>query len=183
MATGKQLNGVDADEQRLEALLDVLTSRSGDMAVRAYDTYASAVPETAMWSEAERDRFISQSRQRFEAILSIAGQADELDEALLSELRDVGMTAAWAGNPLPPLLMVLRISRDLVVQSALAVAEEGGRRWGAPLSVLLARVLHATDRFTDALAQGYWAALVGEPEADAGIRLVHAGIRLVDGPG
>ena len=178
MPTGKRLSSIDAsgDEHRLEALLDVLASRSAEMALRAYETYASAVPETAMWSEAERDRFVGQARRRFEAILTIAGQGDGLDDALVRELHDVGMTAAWAANPLPPLLMVLRISRDLVVQSALSIAGEGGRRWGEPLSLLLTRVLPAMDRLTDALAQGYWAAMVDG--GDAGV-----GVRLVDQPG
>lgn len=173
MLTGK-LSTIDAtgDEGRLEALLDVLASRSDEMALRAYEIYASAVPEAAMWSDAERDRFVGQSRRRFEAILAVAGQDEGLDEALVGDLREVGMTAAWAGNPLPPLLMVLRISRDLVVQSALSSAEEGGRRWSVALSLLLTRVLPAMDRLTDALAQGYWAALVGEEVTDVGIRLV-----------
>ena len=174
MPTANRLSSIDAteDEQRLEALLDVLASRSDDMALRAYEIYAGAVPETAMWSEAERDRFVGQARRRFEAILTIANQGDGLDDALVRELKDVGMTAAWAANPLPPLLMVLRISRDLVVQSALSIAGEGGNRWGEPLSLLLTRVLPAMDRLTDALAQGYWAAMVEDREADVSIRLV-----------
>jgi hypothetical protein len=172
--SGKRLNSVEAtgEEGRLESLLDVLASRSDEMALRAYEIYAAAVPETALWSEAERERFIGQSRQRFESILAVAQQ--ELDDSLVRDLKALGMTAAWAGNSLPPLLMVLRISRDLVVQSALSIAEEGGARWGGPLSLLLTRVLPAMDRLTDALAQGYWAALVGEdePEADVRMRLV-----------
>ena len=172
MRTGKRLNSVGAagDEDRLEALLDVLASRSDEMALRAYEIYAAAVPETAQWSDAERDRFVGQSRRRFEAILGVAHQLD-LDDSLVRDMREMGMTAAWAGNPLPPLLMVLRISRDLVVQSALSIAEEGGRRWGVPLSLLLTRVLPAMDRLTDALAQGYWAAVVGE-ESMTELRLV-----------
>ncbi|MGH8972769.1 MAG: hypothetical protein ACRD0C_06140 [Acidimicrobiia bacterium] len=176
--SGQRLNSIDAagDEGRLEALLDVLASRSDEMALRAYEIYTAAVPETATWSDADRDRFVGQSRQRFEAILAVAGQGEEVDDSLVRDLKELGMTAAWAGNPLPPLLMVLRISRDLVVQSAMSIAEEGGRRWSVPLSLLLTRVLPAMDRLTDALAQGYWAALVGpeEParETDVRVRLV-----------
>jgi hypothetical protein len=174
--SGKRLNSVDAsgEEGRLESLLDVLASRSDEMALRAYEIYTAAVPETALWSETERERFIGQSRQRFESILAVVAHSDELDDSLVRDLKALGMTAAWAGSPLPPLLMVLRISRDLVVQSALSIAEEGGARWGVPLSLLLTRVLPAMDRLTDALAQGYWAALVGEdePEADVRMRLV-----------
>jgi PAS domain S-box-containing protein len=59
---------------------------------------------------------------------------------------------------------VLRISRDLVVQTAVELAEEGGRHWGLALSLLLTRVLPAMDRLTDSLAQGYWAAMIGREE-------------------
>src|SRR5439155_18497320 len=71
---------------------------------------------------------------------------------------------AWSGSPLPQLLVVLRISRDLVVQTAIELAEERGRHWGLALSLLLTRVLPAMDRLTDAIAQGYWAAVVGREE-------------------
>jgi PAS domain S-box-containing protein len=147
-------------------LLDVLASRSDEMALRAYDIFAAAVPETALWTVEERHRFIDQSRKRFEAILAVTGQGAHVDEALVADLKEVGASAAWAGSPLPQLLVVLRISRDLVVQSAVTIAEEGGRRWGLALSLLLTRVLPAMDRLTDALAQGYWSAVVGKEETD-----------------
>src|SRR5437016_1037772 len=84
----------------------------------------------------------------------------------VADLQEVGASAAWAGSPLPQLLVVLRISRDLVVQTAVELAEERGRHWGLALSLLLTRVLPAMDRLTDALAQGYWAAVVGREETD-----------------
>lgn len=149
-----------------KALLDALASRSEEMARRAYDIFAAAVPEAALWTDEERARFLDQSRKRFEAILAVTGQGEEVDEALIDDLRDVGGSAAWAGSPLPQLLVVLRISRDLVVQGAVEVAEAGGRRWGLALSLLLTRVLPGMDRLTDALAQGYWQAVVGKEEDD-----------------
>jgi len=149
-----------------KALLDVLASRSDEMALRAYDIFAASVPETVLWGDEERDRFIAQSRKRFEAILAVTGQGEHVDEALVADLKQVGASAAWAGSPLPQLLVVLRISRDLVVQSAVTIAEEDGRRWGLALSLLLNRVLPAMDRLTDALAQGYWSAVVGKEETD-----------------
>ncbi|MGH9036606.1 MAG: PAS domain S-box protein, partial [Acidimicrobiia bacterium] len=147
-------------------LLDVLASRSDEMALRAYDIFAAAVPETALWTDEDRHRFVDQSRKRFEAILAVTGSGEHVDESLVGDLKEVGASAAWAGSPLPQLLVVLRISRDLVVQSAVAIAEEGGRRWGLALSLLLTRVLPAMDRLTDALAQGYWSAVVGKEETD-----------------
>src|SRR5205823_7365629 len=145
-------------------LLDALDGRSDEMARRAFDIFATAFPEATGWSLAEQARFIDQARARFEAILAVTGQGAEVDEALVGDLQDVGASAAWAGSPLPQLLVVLRISRDLVVQTAVELAEERGRHWGLALSLLLTRVLPAMDQLTDALAQGYWAAIVGREE-------------------
>lgn len=147
-----------------QALLDALESRSEEMARRALDIFQGTVPEASIWTAEEQARFIDQARKRFEAILAVTGQVEEVDEDLVGDLQDVGASAAWAGSPLPELLVVLRISRDLVVQTAVEVAEEKGRRWGLALSLLLTRVLPAMDRLTDALAQGYWAAIVGREE-------------------
>jgi PAS domain S-box-containing protein len=50
------------------------------------------------------------------------------------------------------------------VQTAVEVAEERGRHWGLALSLLLTRVLPALDRLTDAIARGYWAAVIERQE-------------------
>jgi PAS domain S-box-containing protein len=147
-----------------QALLDALDGRSEEMARRAFDVFTTVFPEALAWSLTEQARFIEQARKRFEAILAVTGQGEEVDEALVGDLQDVGASAAWSNSPLPQLLVVLRISRDLVVQTAIEVAEERGRHWGLALSLLLTRVLPAMDRLTDAIAQGYWAAVVGREE-------------------
>jgi PAS domain S-box-containing protein len=147
-----------------QALLDALDGRAEEMARRAYAVFQAVFPEAAEWSLTERARFVEQARARFEAILAVTGQGEAVDQALVSELEQVGAAAAWAGSPLPQLLVVLRISRDLVVQTAVEVAEERGRHWGLALSLLLTRVLPAIDRLTDAVAQGYWAAVVHREE-------------------
>jgi PAS domain S-box-containing protein len=154
-------DGVSVDPQ---ALLDALDGKSEDMARRAYDIFAAAFPDAAAWTLGEQARFIEQARKRFEAILAVTGQGEEVDEALVSDLQEVGATAAATSSPLPQLLVILRISRDLVVQTAVEVAEERGRHWGLALSLLLTRVLPAMDRLTDAVAQGYWAAVVQREE-------------------
>jgi PAS domain S-box-containing protein len=158
---------VDADD-----LLDALDERCGDMARRALDIFVTVFPETASWDERERSRFVDQARSRFEAILAVASPGAEVDEALTGDLQEVGATAAWSGSTLPQLLVVLRISRDLVVQTAVELAEERGGHWSLPLSLLLTRVLPAMDRLTDALGQGYWAAVVGR-EAEQKARYEH----------
>ena len=147
-----------------QALLDALDGRSEEMAKRAYDIFSTAFPEAQSWTISEQARFIEQARKRFEAILAVTGQGEEVDDALTGDLQDVGASAAWSGSPLPQLLVILRISRDLVVQTAVEVAEERGRHWGLALSLLLTRVLPAMDRLTDAVAQGYWAAVVHREE-------------------
>jgi PAS domain S-box-containing protein len=147
-----------------QSLLEALDGRSEEMARRAFDIFAAAFPEARAWSLSEQARFIDQAANRFEAILAVTGQGSAVDEALVGDLQDVGAAAAWAGSPLPHLLAILRISRDLVVQTAVELAEQRGRHWGLALSLLLTRILPAMDRLTDALAQGYWAAQVSREE-------------------
>src|SRR3954466_14376609 len=145
-------------------LLDALDGKSEEMARRALDIFATVFPEASSWSMKEQARFIEQAKGRFEAILAVTGQGAEVDEALVGDLQDVGAGAAWSGSPLPQLLVILRISRDLVVQTAVELAEERGSHWGLALSLLLTRVLPAMDRLTDAIAQGYWSAILGREE-------------------
>jgi PAS domain S-box-containing protein len=157
----------DADD-----LLEALDGRCGDMARRAYEIFVTVFPDTREWEERERNRFIDQATSRFEAILAVASQGAEVDEALTGDLQEVGAAAAWAGSPLPQLLVVLRISRDLVVQTAVELAEERGGHWSLSLALLLTRVLPAMDLLTDAIAQGYWDAVVGR-EAEQKARYEH----------
>lgn len=158
-----------ADPQELLAALD---GESEDMARRAFDIFTQVFPESRRWGLREQQQFITQARSRFEAILAVTGSGAEVDEALVGDLQDVGADAAWSGSPLPQLLVVLRISRDLVVQTAVELAEARGSRWGLALSLLLTRILPAVDRLTDSLAQGYWAAMIGKEE-DARARYQH----------
>lgn len=145
-----------------QALVDALDGHSDDMARRAFDVFQTVFPEAAAWTLGEQSRFIEQSRRRFEAILAVTAHGEAVD--LASELAQVGAAAAGSGASLPQLLVVLRISRDLVVQTAVEVSEERGRHWGLALSLLLTRILPAMDRLTDAVAQGYWEAIVGREE-------------------
>jgi signal transduction histidine kinase len=169
--SGNILDTFDAERADPRALLEALDGKSEEMARRAYDIFASVFPETATWSMTHQARFIEQAKARFEAILAVTGQGAEVDEALVGDLEEVGANAAWADSSLPELLVVLRISRDLVVQTAVELAEERGRHWGLALSLLLTRVLPAMDRLTDSLAQGYWhATLAREAESKARYR-------------
>ena len=136
------------------------------MARRALDLFQSVTPEASVWTAEEQQRFVDQSTARFEAILAVTRAGNDVDDSLLEDLREVGASAAWAGSPLPQLLVVLRISRDLVVQTAVEIVETRGQGSSQALALLLTRVLPALDRLTDALAQGYWAAVLGREETD-----------------
>ena len=153
----------DADPTEL---LEALEGRSSEMARRALEIFRLAMPEASIWTAEEQERFVDQSAARFEAILAVTRAGDQVDESLVDDLRDVGASAAWAGSPLPQLLVVLRISRDLVVQTSVEIAEARGQGSSQALALLLTRVLPAMDRLTDALAQGYWAAVIGREETD-----------------
>ncbi len=153
----------DADPTEL---LEALEGRSAEMARRALDIFRTAMPEASIWTAEEQERFVEQSTARFEAILAVTRAGDAVDDGLVDDLRDVGASAAWAGSPLPQLLVVLRISRDLVVQTSVEIAEAEGRGSSQALALLLTRVLPAMDRLTDALAQGYWSAVIGREETD-----------------
>jgi len=164
------LFGPGSDDLDPDALLVALDGRSEEMARRAFDVFVAAFPDAATWSMGEQYRFIAEAKARFEAILAVTALGDGADDALTTDLQEVGAGAAWAGSSLPQLLLVLRISRDLVVQTAVEVAEERGRHWGLALSLLLTRVLPAVDRLTDAVAQGYWNTIVErEQERDVAV--------------
>jgi PAS domain S-box-containing protein len=170
----------DLDQADPQDLLDALDARAEEMARRVYDLFSTVFPDAAGWGIREQAKFIEQATARFEAILAVTGQGSEVDEALAGDLEEVGARAARAGSPLPRLLVILRMSRDLVVQTAVELAEGRGRHWGLSLSLLLTRVLPAMDRLTDALAQGYWAAILSR-EGEARARYEHVVLHTADG--
>jgi PAS domain S-box-containing protein len=99
---------------------------------------------------------------------------------LLADLAGIGADAARHAVPLPGVLILLRTSRDLVVQTAIEVAEQRGRHWGLALTVVLTRVLPSIDRLSDALARGYWEAAL-EMEIEATDRYRHVVEQASDG--
>lgn len=148
------------------ALLEALDGKAPQMANRAFEIFMTVFPEAKEWRAAEQAKFVESARRRFEAILAVTAQGVDVDTDLVGDLEGVGAGAAWSGASLPQILVVLRISRDLVVQTAVEVAEERGRHWSMALSLVLTRVLPAMDRLTDAVAQGYWQAVVQREEED-----------------
>ncbi len=152
--------GVAAAATDPQALLDALDARTDELATQAYDRFTHEIPEAMNWSPRQRDTFLQQAKGRFGAILAVMGQGSEVDAALQRDLEEVGANAAWAGSSLPHLLIVLRISRDLLLQTAMRLSDEREGRLNASLAAFAARMLPAIDRLTDALANGYWNAMV-----------------------
>lgn len=143
-----------------EEILDALEDSIGDMARRAADIVATVFPEAAGWTPGERRRFERQASDRFAAIFTVTRSSQSMDDELFADLADAGGAAAFAGAPLPQVLLTLRISRDLMVQTAISAAEERGTQWGLALAVVLTRVLPVLDRLTDSVARGYWSAVI-----------------------
>jgi hypothetical protein len=157
-------------ELEAEAILDSLEDAVPSLAARALHIAEGVFPEAATWDDLERRRFEHQAGDRLAAILRMARSGDAVGAPELAELVEAGAVAAGAGAPLPHLLLALRVSRDLIVQAAVRLAGER-RDGGAPaLAVVLTKVLPVSDRLTDAVARGYWLAVVapGGPGGAAG---------------
>ena len=147
----------------VDALLAALSERAADMAQRGVDVYRAAFPgSTEGWATVDELAFLDQSKERFETIVAITRLGIDGDGG--ADLEVVGAGAAWSEESLPQLLMVLRISRDLAVQTAVELAVERGRYWGGALAVVITRLLAAIDQLTDAVARGYWQTMVAQKD-------------------
>jgi PAS domain-containing protein len=155
------------DDEALDpgSLLVALHLRSRAMAEHTLELLATVYPLAAEFNDAQREIFIAEAVERIEAIIALCARGPDSHEALELDMADVGEAAAHAGVPLPAVLIALRITRDLVVQTAIETAESRGRNWGVALSVTLTRVLPAIDRLSDAVALGYREAML-EIEAE-----------------
>ena len=171
---------LDAEELDPASLLAALDVRSSEMAEQTLDLLAAVYPSAAEFSPERRQRFIKEARHRMEAIIALCARGPGTDEPLEHDLAEVGAAAAHAGVPLPGVLVALRITRDLVIQTAIETAEARGRHWGLALSVTLTRVLPAIDLLADAVARGYREAVL-EIEAEGLERYRNLVERMSDG--
>ena len=146
--------------QDAERILDAIEAAIPSMASRAADIAAGVFPEAADWDDLERRRFERQAAERFEAIMSVTRRNDLAVDGIYDELADAGGAAAEAGAPLPQLLLALRMSRDLMVQTAVQTVDERGSL--SALAVVLTQVLPVFDRLTDAVTSGYWSTKLTE---------------------
>lgn len=154
------LTEIGGPESGADAILDALEASVATMARRTADVIATVFPDAAEWTPRQRTAFEEQAIDRFETILSVTRRSEGLDDELVADLADAGGAAAFAGASLPQILMTLRISRDLMVQTAVTAAEERGRHWGLALAVVLTRVLPVLDHLLDSVARGYWEAVI-----------------------
>jgi PAS domain-containing protein len=168
-------DGLDVD-----ALLELIGERTEEMAERSLDLFHLFLPESLTMQEEHRQRFLDEAGERIQAILTVCAHGAGGDETVEHDLADVGADAAHNGVPLPAVLVSLRVSRDLVVSTACDVAQERGRRWGLALAVALIKVIPAIDRLSDAVARGYWEALL-EIEAEGIDRFRTVVDRVADG--
>ena len=165
-----------------DALLALLDGRVEEMAERTLYLLRAVLPQARDWSDAQRQRFLAEASARIRAILAVCahGPGGPDEEVVARDLAEIGADAAHQGVPLPGMLVTLRTSRDLMVQTAVEVAEERGRRWGLALAVALTRVIPAIDRLSDAVARGYWEAVL-EIEAEGLDRFRTLVDRVADG--
>lgn len=146
-------------DMKPEELIDLLDGRAELMARRVLMLFAAMYPDAARWSDQQKWRFVQRTKSRFEAVLAVAALGGDVEESLYQDLRGIGAAAARSSTDLRQLLVLLRMSRDLVVQNAVDLADADHRHSGYALSLLLTRILPAMDRIGDAITSGYWEAL------------------------
>jgi PAS domain S-box-containing protein len=157
--------GAAVDEDLEGEILDAVRGQVPRMAQRTFELFAATV--TGVPTDGERrERFESEAAERIGAIIEVCARGPIGDEPLLDDLAGIGGDAARAGVPLPGVLVALRTTRDIVVRTAVEVAEARGRHWGLALNMVLTRVLPSIDRLSDAVARGYWEAIL-EIEVEA----------------
>lgn len=142
-----------------QELVDLLDERAEHMALRLLKMYSIVYPQAASWPVSRQGKFIERTKSHFEAFLAIAALGDRIQPELVEELHSIGAAAARSGSKLPQVLTMLRVSRDLVVQNAVDLAENGERPGGHALALVLTRILPAMDALGDALTAGYWEAM------------------------
>jgi len=165
-----------------DALLALLEGRVDEMAERALYLLQGVMPEAREWTEVQRERFLTEAGARIRGIIAVCahGPGSVHVDGVAKDLAEIGADAANSGVPLPAVLVALRTTRDLMVQTAVEAAEDRGRRWGLALAVTLTRVIPSIDRLSDAVARGYWEAVL-EIEAEGLDRFRTLVDRVADG--
>jgi PAS domain S-box-containing protein len=155
-------DGPRKERQTIEAaggyheLLEELENKIDDLAGQTFERFSQTVAEARQWPAPQREGFIAQARGRFDAVLAVVDKDLKIEEALVHDLEMVGANAAGNGSSLHHILLVLRISRDLLVKAALDVARTRKTGWDGAVREFVSRVMPAIDRLADSITQGYW---------------------------
>ncbi len=149
-----EFNAASDDRQ---ALLSALESSVDELSRRAFEHYSRSIPSARQWSPEQRDAFVLQAKGRFGAVLAVIQHGSQVDEALRSDLERVGAAAATSGTELAHVLLVLRISRDLLLSTAMQLSVEKNHAWDHLLTGFATRLCSSVDSLNDALSHGYWA--------------------------
>jgi PAS domain S-box-containing protein len=160
--------GMTSAPTDFQVMIEALEDDVEDLSRGAFEMFARSVPEAKQWDAGQREDFVVQARGRFSAVLAVTSQGSFVDDALRQDLEDVGSNAAWAKASLPHLQMVLRISRDLLVQRSMRIAEQHGGRWNNVLGAFTVRLMPAIDNMVDAISSGYWQALLEQAREQHG---------------
>lgn len=151
-----------ADVVDMATLLDALEMRRGELAGRAFEVFARALPEANSWSEQQKAMFAEQAHARYSAILAVVSMDGQLDAGLHEDLVFVGAAASGGGASLAQILTALRVSRDLLLQMAVTLSLQHEGRWDAVLVEFMAKLPPAIDHMTDAMSEGYWRVAIDE---------------------
>lgn len=140
----------------ISALTRQLDERIGAFANGALQIYVQVVPEAADWSGKQQKLFTDQAVARFAAMLAVVEQGNVIDDELVNDLRDVGKSTALANASLSQLLVVLRISRDMLIANAIDVLKDDSEDASSTIALFLERLIPAVDSMVDAITVGYW---------------------------
>lgn len=147
----------------ISSLVRTLDGHIEELAKGALGVFVRTIPEAERWTERQQNVFVEQAKGRFGAMLAIVEQGTSVDEGLVSDLEDVGVTTALAHGSLPQLLTVIRISRDMLIANAIQIAKGKNNL----VSTFLERLVPAVDGMIDAISSGYWSAHLDDAQRAA----------------
>lgn len=149
-----------------EVFLNALDSRSDELAEKAFEVYLRRVPAAKDWTSEQRHSFLTQAKGRFGAILAVVEHGSSVDGALRRDLEKVGADAAVSNSSLSDLMLVLRISRDILLSTALQMAAERNHAWDTLVNGFASRLSNAVDSLIDSLGHGFWTEKISKTEQE-----------------
>lgn len=137
-------------------LTAALGERVDELAEQVWDIFQHVAPEAESWDEKQAARFVDQARNRLAAVLAVVEHGAEVGDAIRRDLQTVGSNAVNSHSSLQQLVFTLRISRDVLLHSAIRLLSDESEVWQWKLSTFTQMMLPAVDRMTDAITAGCW---------------------------